>query len=154
MKGDRALWHRRPARREASRGLTFVELIAFIVIAGVIAAALVQAFGGSGRGAHYGKQLTQATQLAQQRMEVILGQRKRLGHAAFVTSPDYDPCQSGAWGTSALCATTTTPAGPYTVTSTRSAAGACGTGCVEITVTVRGPYGDVLARLTAQVWDY
>lgn len=139
-----------PAR---TRGLTFIELVAFIVIAAVVAVAMIQAFGGTLRGSHYGKELTQATQLAQQRMEVILGQRKTLGYAAFITSPDYDPCQSGAW-TAQLCGTTSTPAGNYTVSSTRSAPNACGTGCTEITVTVTGPYGDVLARLAGQVWDY
>lgn len=136
-----------------ARGLTFIELIAFIVIAAVVATAMIQAFGGTLRGSHYGKELTQAAQLAQQRMEVILGQRKTLGYAAFVTSPNYDPCQSGAWMT-APCSTSSTPAGNYTVESTRSAPDACGTGCTEITVSVTGPYKDVLTQLAVQVWDY
>ncbi len=144
-----------PAPRTGHRahGLTLVELVAFIVIAAVVAAALIQAFGHTLRGSHYGKELTQATQLAQQRMEVILAQRKTLGYAAFIASPHYDPCQSGAW-TAALCSTTSTPAGNYTVISTRSAADACGSGCTEITVTVSGPDGEVLAQLAGQVWDY
>ena len=136
-----------------SRGVTLVELIAFIVIAGVIAAAMVQAFSGTMRGSHLGKEMTQATQLAQQRMEVILGQRKTLGYTAFIASADYDPCQSGAWVTE-LCGTSTTPAGSYVATSTRSAADACGTGCTEIVVTVTGPSGGQLAQATAQVWNY
>jgi len=133
--------------------VTLVELIAFIMIAGVVATVLIQAFGGTMRGSHFGKEMTQATQLAQQRMEVILGQRKTLGYTTFIASADYDPCQSGVW-TTELCSTSSVPAGNYTVSSTRSAAGACGTGCTEVTITVTGPYGDVLARATNQVWDY
>ena len=138
--------HRIPHCRSIprSRGVTLVELIAFIVIAGVIAVAMVQAFSGTMRGSHLGKEMTQATQLAQQRMEVILGQRKTLGYTAFIASADYDPCQSGAWVTE-LCRTSTTPAGSYVATSTRSAADACGTGCTEIVVTVTGPCGGNLA---------
>jgi type II secretory pathway pseudopilin PulG len=139
--------------RRGVLGVTLVELIAFIVIVAIVAAAMVQAFSGTMRGSHYGKELTQATQLAQERMEVILGQRKRLGYASFIAG-DYDPCQPppavvAPWSTNQACVATT-----YTVASTLSAADACGTGCSEITVTVTGPYGDVLARLTEQVWNY
>lgn len=140
-----------PAAR--CKGVTLVELIAFIAIAGIVAAAMFQTFSGTMRGSHLGKEMTQATQLAQQRMEVILGQRKTLGYTAFIASADYDPCQSVAW-TTQLCSTSSTPAGNYTVSSTRSAADACGTGCTEITVTVSGPGGGQLAQASAQVWNY
>ena len=136
-----------------SKGVTLVELIAFVAIAGVVVAAMFQTFSGTMRGSHFGKEMTQATQLAQQRMEVILGQRKTLGYTAFIASADYDPCQSVVW-TTQLCGTSTTPAGNYVVASTRSAADACGTGCTEIAVTVTGPYGDQLARAATQVWNY
>lgn len=136
-----------------SDGVTLVELIAFIAIVSVVAAAMFHAFSGTMRGSHFGKEMTQATQLAQQRMEVILGQRKTLGYTAFIASANYDPCQSGVW-TTQLCGTTSTPAGNYVVASTRSAADACGTGCTEIEVTVTGPYGGQLARATTQVWNY
>lgn len=136
-----------------SEGVTLVELIAFIAIVGVVAAAMFQTFSGTMRGSHLGKEMTQATQLAQQRMEVILGQRKTLGYTAFIASVDYDPCQSVAWA-GELCNTTTYPAGSFNVASTRSAADACGTGCTEVTVTVSGPGAGQLARVTTQVWNY
>ena len=156
---------RRLLRREPvppSGGVTLIELIAFIAIAGVVAVALVQAFSGTMRGSHFGKEMTQGTQLAQQRMEVILGQRKTLGYAAFIASADYDPCQSSVWA-GQLCSTSSYAAGNFSVASTRSAADACGTGCTEVTVTVASPYGavtgscvgsDVLACLAAEVWNY
>lgn len=142
----------RQVRRRRERGVTLVELIAFIVIVAVIATAMVQAFSSTMRGSHYGKELTQATQLAQQRMEIIIGRRKGMGYAAFLASgANYDPCQSGLWAGQELCATTSS----YTVSSTAPVADACGTGCAEITVSVTSPTdGTLLTQLTYQVWDY
>lgn len=139
-----------------SGGFTLIELIVFIVVVAIVGTTLIHAFGSTMRGSHFGKQMTQATQLAQQRMEIIFGQRKTLGYATFIVSPNYDPCQSGAWPVppSELCATTVTPAGSYQVSSTAPVVDACGTGCTEITVTVTGPYGDVLTRLADRVWNY
>ncbi|GEM_PF-1165662 len=147
--------------RHHARGVTFVELIAFIVIVSVVAAAMVQAFSLTMRGSHYGKELTQATQIAQQRMEVIFGQRKRLDYNGFDANT-FDPCDNvppaSAWAAQA-CQTTVIPAGSYVVTSQLgTAVDVCGAGtgtlCKLITVTVTGPYGDVLTILTAQVWNY
>lgn len=142
------------------RGVTLIELVMFIVIAAIVAAAMVQAFSGTMRGSYYGKELTQATQLAQQRMEVILGQRKTLTYAGFDANT-FDPCDNvgpAPWAAQA-CQTTAYAAGQFVVTSTFNGANdACGAGagtnCREITVTVTGPYGDVLSLLTQQVWDY
>jgi type II secretory pathway pseudopilin PulG len=146
----------------AVRGFTLVELIMFIVIMGVVAAAMVQAFSGTVRGSHTGKEMTQAIELAQQRMEVIAGQRKLLGYSGFNTST-YDPCDSvglPAW-TTQPCATTTYQAGSFNVSSnpiSNFASDACGAGtgtnCKEVTVTVTAPDGGTLARLTAQFWNY
>jgi type II secretory pathway pseudopilin PulG len=138
------------------RGVTLVELIIFIAIVGFVAAAMVQGFTGTTRGSHYGKQLTQASQLAQQRMEVILSRRKQLGYGSFDANT-FDPCDNvgaPAW-TAQVCQSTT----GYTVASTGSfASDACGAGtgtdCRLITVTVNGPSGDLLASLTQQVWNY
>jgi type II secretory pathway pseudopilin PulG len=144
----------------ACRGVTLVELIAFIVIMGVVTAAMVNAFSGTSRGAHYGKQLTHAKQLAQERLEVVAGQRKSLGYAGF-TAATYDPCQLAIapWPATQPCAVTAYPAGPFAVTSVGNfAADACGAGtgtdCRQITITVTGPYGDVLSNLTYQAWNY
>lgn len=134
-------------RRRDALGVTLIELIAFIVIIGVVAVAMVQAFSGTMRGSHFGKELNQGTQLAQQRMEVILGQRKTLGYTLFTTG-DYDPCQSGSW-TGQLCTSST----GFSVSSTRGAVDACGSGCTEVVVTVNGPSGGV-ASATYQAWNY
>lgn len=140
--------------------MTMIELVAFIAVASIVAVAMVKAFSLTMRGSVYGKELTQGTQLAQQRMEVILGQRKRLTYANF-TAANYDPCQLGLWaGPPQACSTSTYASGAsYGVTSTGSfAVDTCGAGtgtnCRLITVTVTSPFGDVLTRLTAQVWNY
>jgi Tfp pilus assembly protein PilE len=151
--------------RNNNLGFTLVELIMFIVIMGVVAVAMVQAFSGTMRGSHTGKEMTQAIELAQQRMEVIAGQRKLLGYSGFNTST-YDPCDSvglPAW-TTQPCATTTYQAGSFGVASALSlVAGACSVVCKEVKVWVTPPGGAVLvscpdpnalACLTYQVWNY
>lgn len=148
-----------PLAARHARGVTLVELIAFIVIVAVVATAMVQAFSGTMRGSHFGKQMTQATQLAQQRMEVIVGQLKYLGYAN-VAAANYDPCKLALWaGPPEACGTTTSPAGPFVIDSSfDDAADACGAGsgidCRVIAITVDGPYGDRLASLTYHAWNY
>lgn len=139
-----------------TRGFTLIELIMFIVIVGVVAAAMVQAFSATARGSYQGKQLTQATQLAQQRMEVILGQRWRRGYAAF-DDTTYDPCQLGldSFPGSQACVTTSYPAGDFVVQSKyNDPAPACDPQCKEVSVTVTGPFGGQLAQVRVRVWDY
>lgn len=149
----------RQALRRRDQGVTLIELVAFIVIIGIVVVAMVQAFSGTARGSHYGREMTVATQLAQQRMEVILGQRKRLGFAGF-TNANYDPCQLGLWlPTVEACSTATQAAGAFAVSSTfDSAANACGAGtgttCVVVTVSVTGPNSGALTSLTSHIWDY
>jgi len=139
----------RPARM---RGVTLVELVAFIVIASIAMVVLIQVFAVSSRGSSLGKQFTQAVHLAQQRMEVIRGQRARLGFTGF-TAVTYDPCPPvGAW-TAQVCQTTTYPAGSYTVTTTFSDV-ACGADCKEVSVTVTAPDGTTASVLSTQFWNY
>ncbi len=142
----------RLAALSAQRGVTLIEMIAFIVIAGIAMVVLVQVFAVSTRGSHTGKQLTQAVHLAQQRLEVIRGQRARLGYAGF-TSATYDPCPPvGAW-TAQACQTTSYAGGSFTVTSTFSDV-ACGADCKQVTVTVTEPDGATVSVLTTQFWNY
>lgn len=137
-------------------GATFIELILFIVIASIVATAMVQVFSATMSGSYYGKELTQAMELAQQRGEVILGQRRRLGFASFSAST-FDPCDAvgpAAWATAACTSTS-----GYTVTTTlTTTTDICGTGtgtdCKHVTVSVTGPRGDALSTLTYQVWGY
>lgn len=133
------------AFRYRIKGVTLVELVAFIAIVGIVAVAMVQAFSGTMRGSHMGKQMTQAMELVQGRMELIQGKRVELGYTTL-NSTNYDPCKPVSSWTVEACQT-----GNYTVDSNYDASS--GT-YKEVTVTVTGPYGDVLARLTARFWDY
>jgi len=72
------------------RGLTLVETVVFIVIVGVAAFALLRSFGSLLPRSPTGSQLTQASQLAQERMELILGRYAAAGFSAV-----NDPCVGG-----------------------------------------------------------
>ena len=143
-----------------SQGFTLVELIMFIVIMGVVAVAMIQAFSGTMRGSHFGKESTEGTELAQLRMEVIVGQRRRLGYGGFDANT-FDPCDAvgaAAWGAQA-CQTTAYGAGTFAITSNLdTASDVCGAGtgtnCKLVTVTVTSPYGGQLVSLAYQVWNY
>jgi type II secretory pathway pseudopilin PulG len=80
-------------------GFTLIELVIFIVITGVLIAGLGAVFSTTMQGGADPGRLTQATQIAQERMELILGRRRAAGFAAFT-----DPCPG-----SPLC--TPAPAG-------------------------------------------
>ena len=81
------------------RGFTLVEMVVFIVIVGVAAVALFQTFGQTLPRSPTPAQLVQATQLAQERMELILGRRGVASYAAL-----NDPCVGGT--PPAICTTT------------------------------------------------
>lgn len=80
------------ARRRIKRaaGLTLVEMVVFIVIVGIAAFALLRSFGGLLPRSPTGAQLTQASQVAQERMELILGRYAAAGFSAV-----NDPCVGG-----------------------------------------------------------
>jgi type II secretory pathway pseudopilin PulG len=129
-------------------GFTLVELVAFIAIAGVVAVAMVQVFGVSLSGVAQGRENVQAVQLAQQRMDLIVGQRLRLGYTAFNLS--YDPCTLSGW-TNAVCNPTVTGVGAFVVTSSNVA---CGAGCRSVTVNVTSPQSPGSFSLTREFWEY
>jgi type II secretory pathway pseudopilin PulG len=89
----------RTSMRRHAGGFTLIELVIFIVITGVLIAGLGAVFSTTMRGGAEPGRLTQATQIAQERMELILGRRRAVGFAAFT-----DPCPA-----SPLC--TPAPAG-------------------------------------------
>jgi type II secretory pathway pseudopilin PulG len=100
------------------RGFTLVELLVFIVILGFAAYALFRSFGSVLPRSPTAAQLTQAMQLAQERMELIQGQRDSpLAGRGFNNTVDLDPCNVGA---PTVCTTTF----GYTVTSAGTAPGA------------------------------
>jgi MSHA pilin protein MshD len=75
-----------------NRGFTLIEMVAFIVIVGVAAVALFTMFTRVVPRNPQPIQLEQATQLAQERMELILGRREASGYAAA----ELDPCKVGS----------------------------------------------------------
>ena len=90
------------ANYPAGRGFTLVELLVFIVIMGLTAYALFRSFSSLLPRSPSAAQLTQATQLAQERMELILGQRDVLGYNNSNNTVDFDPCTRG--GPASVCA--------------------------------------------------
>lgn len=114
----------RAPRRAA--GFSLVEAIIFIVVLAVLLAALVAAFSSTLRNTPEAGQLDLAAELAQQRMELILAQRRSAGFDAFA-----DPCTPGPGPVEC-----TPPAG-YTITSNVGAG--FGAGYKLVTVDVTGP---------------
>lgn len=133
---------RRAARIE--RGVTLIELIAFIVIMGISVTALLSMYRAVLPRGATPAQITLATQLAQERMELILGQR-----AAFGYSPIVDPCPAAA-----IC---TPPAG-YSVIANGINPPVLWSDVTgnyrQIGVSVLGPDGYQLANLSAVVANY
>lgn len=111
----------------ACRGFSLIEAIVFIVVTGVLVAALAVAFGGVLRSAPAAGELDLMAELTQQRMELVLAQRRAAGFAAFV-----DPCVPGPGP--AAC---TPPAG-YTVTSSIAAGWSDPANYKVVTVAVTG----------------
>lgn len=143
-----------------SRGVTLIELVAFIVIISVVVAGLMTGISTTLRGSGTPKQMTQALQLAQERMELIRARKDVVGFACF-TGTRYDPCQAAAVAGSCTAYTASThPACNstlgFTVTPALDETGACMGGDVNykcITVTVTGS-GSTWATLNTFVTNY
>lgn len=73
------------------RGVSLIELIVFMVVMGVIAVALANTLTVGLLAGSSTAELTQAQQIAQERMEMILGQRQRNYFSGF-TAGNFDPC--------------------------------------------------------------
>lgn len=117
-----------------ARGFSLIEAIVFIVVVGVMAAALAVAFGGTLRGSPQAGELDRMAELIQQRMELILAQRRAAGFAAFA-----DPCVPGPGP--AACAAP----GGYTVTSGIAPGWTDPANFKVITVSVTGPTSGISA---------
>ena len=90
-----------------SRGLTLIELVVFIVIVGVAAFALLGSFRAMLARSPTAAQLTQAMQLAQERMELILGQRNSpFAGVGYNNTVDLDPCNRVGPPVPAVCTST------------------------------------------------
>jgi hypothetical protein len=133
----------------AQRGVTLIELIAFIVIMGIASMTLLGMYRAVLPRGATPAEITLATQLAQERMELILGQRAANGY-----SPLADPCGGGT--PPAIC----TQLGLYSVIvrgvaspvpwSVSPVVGAYR----EVGVTVLGPDGIQHANLSAVMANY
>lgn len=148
--------------RHKNRGATLVEMIMFIVIMAIVVGGLMSAFTGSLRGAPQSKSMTEALELAKERLELIRAQRKRLGFSGFAAST-YDLCALGS--THPACTTTFgysveqcfytgTAAGS---TCTFGGAGQCFAGTTDykcVRVRVVGPEGTQLAELDEAFGNY
>jgi len=111
--------------RARAAGFSLIEAVVFIVVLAVLLSGLVVALTSSLRSSPTAGQIDLASELAQQRMELILAQRRAVGFAGFA-----DPCPGPA-----AC---TPPAG-YTVTASIAAGwGGDPTNYRVITVTVTG----------------
>ncbi len=75
-----------------SRGFTLIELIVTLLLVSVAAYALLKMFADTLPRSPTPSQVTQGAQLAQERMELILGQRVVSGYNAA----QLDPCKIGA----------------------------------------------------------
>ena len=80
-----------PTIRPPAAGFTLVEVVIFIVIAGVLSAGLIIAMGSSVLGTSQAGQTDMAAEIAQTRLELILAQRRNVGFATFA-----DPCPGPA----------------------------------------------------------
>jgi type II secretory pathway pseudopilin PulG len=143
------------------RGVTLIELIAFIIIVGVLVSGLASGFSNTMRGNDLSREVTQALQLAQERMELIRARKDVVGFACF-TGTRFDPCQAAAVAgscpampasTHPACSSATTLG--YTVTPVLDETTCMGgdTNYKCITVTASGA-GGTLSRLQAAVANY
>lgn len=80
-----------PLKMRQQQGFTFLELVIFIVVIGILAANLLSAFNVFLQKQPSIQVTTVANSLAAQRMEIILGQKKVSGFSAY-----SDPCPGPA----------------------------------------------------------
>jgi len=130
----------------AQRGVSLIELIAFIVIMGISVVALLSMYRAVLPRGATPAQITLATQLAQERMELILGQREARGYSPVAS---LDPCPGPA-----IC----TPTTGYTVSVSGASSPVLWSDVTgnyrQIGVRVVGPDGNQLASLSAVIANY
>jgi Tfp pilus assembly protein PilV len=138
----------------AQRGVSLIELIAFIVIMGISVTALLSMYRAVLPRGATPEEITLATQLAQERMELILGQRIVDGYSTVVLN---DPCVGGP--IPAICTNQFTPSGLYSIIVTGinpavQFSGLSTNSYRMFGVKVLGPDGNQLANLSAVIGNY
>ena len=142
------------AASAVQRGVTLIELIAFIVIMGISVTALLSMYRAVLPRGATPAQITLATQLAQERMELILGQRAASGYSTVVLT---DPCVGGT--PPAICTSQFTPTGLYSIivvgiNPAVQFSGLSTNSYRMLGVKVLGPDGNQLANLSAVIANY
>ena len=145
---------RASAAGAAQRGVTLIELIVFIVIMGISVTALLSMYRAVLPHGTTPAQITLAAQLAQERLELLLGQRELSGYSTAVLT---DPCVGGT--PPAICSNQYTPSGLYSivVTGVNPAVPFSGLSTNSyrmLGVRVLGPDGNQLANLSAVIGNY
>lgn len=140
------------AANAVQRGVTLIELVAFIVIMGIASMALLSMYRAVLPRGATPSQITLAAELAQERMELILGQRAASGY-----SPLVDPCAGGT--PPVICSNQFTPSGLYSVIVVGINPAVQWSGISTNTyrmlgVKVLGPDGRQLANLSAVIANY
>lgn len=140
-------------------GISLIELVVFIVVVAIVAVGLFKALARSLPIAPTPQQITQATQFAQERVELILGQKDVLTFSGMT-----DPCVGGT--PPAIC---TPPAGFSVTVCGVNAGGSCAAppipcpnpidpstaNCKSISVTVKdSTTNKQLAVLTSLVTNF
>lgn len=100
-----------PSGHLRQRGLTLMEMVLFIVVLGVAGVALLTALSAPLTGAGTQTQAVTAAQVAQARMELVLGQKRKAGFPDNgLCDPDPDPCPGlgacdtpAGWSVSTAC---------------------------------------------------
>ena len=132
-------------------GVSLIELIVFIIVVAIAVIGLLTSLGRSLPTDPAPQEITQATQLAQERMELIVGQKDNLGFAGMT-----DPCVGGT--PPAICTTsgfTVTVTGVSSVVACPAAIDSDTANCKSITVTVNDSTTNTqLATLTSLVTNY
>jgi prepilin-type N-terminal cleavage/methylation domain-containing protein len=112
------------------KGFTLVELIIFIVIIGVSVSSLITVYRTALKNTPTGNYQTTAIELAQGRMEIILGQKRLKGFTSF-----SDPCPAAA-----VCSIPASLSDDFTIVSNVVNTTISGDSNYKIiTVTVTGP---------------
>ena len=138
----------------SQRGVTLIELIAFIVIMGISVTALLSMYRAVLPRGTTPSQMTLGAQLAQERMELILGQRVANGYS---TATLTDPCVGGT--PPVICTNQFTPSGLYSIVVVGINPALQWSGISTNTyrmfgVQVLGPDGNQVANLSAVIGNY